>query len=117
MKKFIYVLFMAFLFVSCGESHHQVTGSVDYCFEGDSISYTIPFQEDYYFLKHCKNQGYKAVISVSEDGSELNLYIVGRIGYGHYAQQGYFGPYNLVNAPGKRIVYSNLKYKYTVKVD
>lgn len=114
MKKFICILFMAFLFVSCGESHHQVTGSVDYCFEGDSVTYTIPFQKDYYFLKHCKNQGYKAVIGVSEDGSELDLYIVGKT---HDARQGYLGPYNLVNAPGKRIVYSNLNYKYTVKIN
>ena len=111
MKKFIYILFMAFLFVSCGESHHQITGSVDYCFEGDSITYTIPFQKDYYLNKHCKDQDYKAVISVSEDGSELDLYIVGRI------NKGYFGPYNLVNAPGKRITYSNLNYKYTVKIN
>ena len=50
MKKVIYILFMAFLLVSCGESHHQVTGSVDYCFEGDSITHTIPFQKDYL---HC----------------------------------------------------------------
>jgi hypothetical protein len=112
MKKFIYILFMTFLFVSCGESHHQVSGSVDYRFEGDSITYTIPFQMDYYFNKNAKDQGYKAAVSVSDDGSELNLYIVGRTAY---AQRGYFGPYNLVNAPGKRIVYSNLNYKYTVK--
>lgn len=46
MKKAIYVLFMAFLFVSCGESHHQITGSVDYSFEGDSVIHTIPFQYD-----------------------------------------------------------------------
>ena len=114
MKKFIYVLFMAFLFVSCGESHHQITGSVDYCFEGDSITYTIPFQKDYYFNKFAKDQGYKAVISVSEDGSVLDLYIVGRTGD---AMRGYFGPYNLVTSPGKRIVYSNLNYKYTVKIN
>ena len=113
MRKFIYILFMAFLFVSCGESHHQITGSVDYCFEGDSITHTIPFQKDYYFNKHAKNQGYKAVVSVSEDGSELDLYIVGRTGY---ANQGYFGPYNLVNAPGKVIVCDNLSYKYTVEI-
>lgn len=109
MKKVIYVLFMVFLFVSCGESHHQITGSVDYCFEGDSITYTIPFQKDYYFSKSCKDQGYKAVISVSEDGSKLDLYIVGK-------GNGYFGPYNLVNTPGKCIMYSNLNYKYTVKI-
>lgn len=114
MKKVIYVLFMAFLFVSCGESHHQITGSVDYCFEGDSATYTIPFQKDYYFNKCCKDQGYKAVISVSEDGSELDLYIVGQT---YDASKGYFGPYNLVNAPGKRITYSNLNYKYTVKMN
>ena len=114
MKKFIYVLFMAFLFVSCGESHHQVTGSVDYCFDGDTVTYTVPFQKDYYFNASCKNQGYKAVISVSEDGSELDLYIVGST---PYAEKGYFGPYNLVNAPGKRIAYSNLNYKYTVKIN
>jgi len=119
MKKFVYILFMAFLFVSCGESHHQVTGSVDYCFEGDTVTYTIPFQTDpfqtdYYFKKSCKDQGYKAVISVSEDGSKLDLYILGCTGY---TRQGYLGPYNLVNAPGKRIVYSNLNYKYTVKID
>ena len=114
MKKFIYILFMAFLFVSCGESHHQVTGSVDYCFEGDSVTYTIHFQKDYYYNKSCIDQGYKAVIDVSEDGSELDLYIVGRTAY---ANKGYLGPYNLVNAPGKRITYSNLKYKYTVKIN
>lgn len=114
MKKFIYILFVAFLFVSCGESHHQVTGSVDYCFEGDSVTYTIPFQKDYYFNKHCKDQGLKAVIGVSEDGSTLDLYIVGKT---YHALKGYLGPYNVVNAPGKRIVYSNLNYKYTVKVD
>ena len=114
MKKFIYVLFMAFLFVSCGESHHQITGSVDYRFDGDSITHTIHFQKDYYFNECCEDQGYKAVIGVSEDGSELDLYIVGRT---VDAQQGYFGPYNLVNAPGKRIMYSNLNYKYTVKIN
>ena len=114
MKKVIYVLFMAFLFVSCGESHHQITGSVDYSFEGDSVTYTIPFQKDYYLNEFCKDQGYKAVISVSEDGSELDLYIVGKT---HDASKGYLGPYNLVNAPGKRITYSNLKYKYTVKLN
>lgn len=113
MKKVIYVLFMAFLLVSCGESHHQITGSVDYCFEGDSVTHTIPFQKDYYFNKHVKNRGYKAVISVSEDGSELDLYIVGHTNF----KQGYFGPYNLVNAPGKKITYSNLNYKYTVKIN
>lgn len=114
MKKFIYVLFIAFLLVSCGESHHQVTGSVDYCFEGDSVTYTIPFQKDYYYNSLCKDQGYRAIVGVSEDGSELDLYIVGET---YDAQQGYLGPYNLVNAPGKRIVYSNLKYKYTVKIN
>lgn len=113
LKKFIYVLFMAFLFVSCGESHHQITGSVDYYFEGDTVTYTIPFQKDYYFNDLCKDQGYKAVISVSEDGSELDLYIVGRTSY---VGQGYFGPYNLVNVPGKRIEYTNLKYTYTVEI-
>ena len=102
MKKVIYVLFMAFLFISCGESHHQVTGSVDYCFEGDSVTHTIPFQKDYY------------LVSVSEDSSELDLYIVRGTGY---AWPGYFGPYNLVNAPGKKITYSNLNYKYTVKIN
>ena len=109
MRKFIYILFMAFLFVSCGESHHQITGSVDYCFDGDTITYTIPFQKNYYFNKSSKDMGLKAVVGVSEDGSELDLYIVARTDY--------FGPYNLVNAPGKRIVYSNLKYKYTVKIN
>ena len=113
MKKFIYVLFIAFLFVSCGESHHQVSGSVDYCFEGDSITYTVPFQKDYYFNKSCTDQGYKAVVSVSDDGSGLDLYIVGCT---PYANKGYFGPYNLVNAPGKKIAYSNLEYKYTVEI-
>jgi hypothetical protein len=113
MKKFIYVLFMTFLLISCGESHHQVTGSVDYCFEGDSITNTIHFQKDYYFNGWCKDQGYQAVISVSENGSELDLYIVGRTAY---ALQDYFGPYNLVTAPGKRITYSNLNYKYTVEI-
>lgn len=110
MKKVIYILFMAFLLVSCGESHHQITGSVDYCFEGDSITYTIPFQKDYYFNRGAKDLGYKAVIEVSEDGSELDLYIAGKA-------HGYLGPYNLVNAPGKRIEYSNLNYKYTVKIN
>ncbi len=114
MKKFIYVLFMAFLLVSCGESHHQVTGSVDYWFEGDSVTYTIPFQMDYRFNEFFKDQGYKAIVSVSEDGSELDLYIVGKT---YDALKGYLGPYNLVNAPGKRIVCSNLKYKYTVKIN
>ena len=114
MKKFIYVLFMAFLLVSCGESHHQVTGSVDYCFEGDSITYTIPFQMDYDDADFRKDLGLKAVIGVSEDGSKLDLYIVGRT---YAASKGYLGPYNLVNAPGKRIEYSNLKYKYTVKIN
>ena len=113
MKKFIYVLFAAFLFVSCGESHHQITGSVDYCFEGDSITYTIPFQKDYYLNKlFYKDQVYKAVIGVSEDGSALDLYIVGET---NDALKGYLGPYNLVNAPGKRIMCFNLNYKYTVK--
>lgn len=114
MKKFIYVLFAAFLLVSCGESHHQITGSVDYCFEGDSITYTIPFQKDYYFNRGSKDMGYKAIIGVSEDGSKLDLYIVG-ITYD--ASKGYLGPYNLVSAPGKKIVYSNLNYKYTVKIN
>lgn len=114
MKKVIYILFMAFLFISCGESHHQVTGSVDYCFEGDSVTHTIPFQKDYYYNKSCKDMGCKAVVSVSEDGSELDLYIVRGTGY---AWPGYFGPYNLVNAPGKKITYSNLNYKYTVKIN
>jgi hypothetical protein len=110
MKKFVYILFMAFLLVSCGESHHQVTGSVDYCFEGDSITYTIPFQKDYRFNKGSKDMGYKALIEVSEDSSELDLYITGKT-------HGYLGPYNLVNAPGKKIVYSNLNYKYTVEIN
>lgn len=114
MKKFVYILLVAFLFVSCGESHHQVTGSVDYCFEGDSVTCTIPFQKDYYCNKYYKDLGYKPVIGVSEDGSELDLYIVGHT---VTSKQGYFGPYNLVNAPGKRIVYSNLNYKYTVKIN
>lgn len=114
MRKFIYILFMAFLFVSCGESHHQVTGSVDYCFEGDSVMYTVPFQKDYYFNESCKDMGLKAVVSVSEDGSELDWYIVGRTSFG---EPRYFGPYNLVNAPGRRITYSNLNYKYTVKIN
>lgn len=114
MKKFIYVLFIAFLLVSCGESHHQITGSVDYCFEGDSVTYTIPFQKDYYLNKYAKDQGYRAIVGVSKDGSELDLYIVGKT---YDALKDYLGPYNLVNAPGKRIVYSNLKYKYTVKID
>ena len=105
---------MAFLLVSCGESHHQVTGSVDYCFEGDSITYTVPFQMDYRYAEFCKDQGLKAVIGVSEDGSKLDLYIVGRT---YDASKGYLGPYNLVNAPGKRITYSNLNYKYTVKIN
>ena len=105
---------MAFLFVSCGESHHQVTGSVDYCFEGDSVTYTIPFQKDYCYNKYYKDMGYKALIGVSEDGSELDLYIVGQT---VTSKQGCLGPYNLVNAPGKRIVYSNLNYKYTVKIN
>lgn len=33
MKKLVYILFMAFLFVSCGESHHQVTGFAVYKFD------------------------------------------------------------------------------------
>lgn len=114
MKKFVYILFMAFLLVSCGESHHQITGSVDYCFEGDTVTYTIPFQKDYYFNRGSKDMGYKALIEVSEDSSELDLYIVGRT---YASKQGYFGPYNLVTAPGKRIEYSNLNYKYTVKIN
>ena len=111
MKKFIYILFMAFLFASCGESHLNITGSVDYCFEGDSAIYTIPFQKDYYNIAYTNEKEYKALISVSDDGSELDLYILGCT---PYAVQGYFGPYSLVNAPGKKITYSNLNYKYTV---
>ena len=110
MKKFIYVLFMAFLFASCGESHHQITGSVDYCFEGDSTTYTIPFQKDYYLNEFCKDQGYKAVISVSEDGSELDLYI---IGVTNTDFRGYYGPYNIVKVPYRKIVYTSVEYKYT----
>lgn len=106
MKKIIYVLFMAFLFVSCGESHHQVTGSVDYRFEGDTVTYTVPFQKDYYFNKNCKNLGLKSIVSVSENGSELDLYII--------AVTQYYGPYNIVKVPGRKIVYTDVKYKYTV---
>ena len=113
MKKFIYVLFVAFLFASCGESHHQVIGSVDYCFEGDTVTYTVPFQEDYYFNKHCKDLGLKPIVSVSENGSELDLYIIGAT---HTGCRGY-GPYNIVKAPGRKIVYTDVNYKYTVKIN
>ena len=105
---------MTFLFASCGESHHQITGSVDYHFDGDTNTYTIPFQKDYYFNESFKDMGCKAVIIVSEDSSELDLYIVGET---YDASKGYFGPYNLVKAPGRQITYSNLNYKYTVKIN
>ncbi len=112
MKKFVYILFMAFLLVSCGKSHHQITGSVDYCFEGDSITYTIPFKYDYYYNKLCENMDLKALLSLDNDSSALNVYIVPK--NNKYSSVDY---YNLVSAPGKRIVYSNLNYKYTVKID
>ena len=114
MKKFIYVLFVAFLFASCGESHHQVIGSVDYCFDGDTVTYTVPFQKDYYFNKYCKDQGFKPIVSVSENDSELDLYIIGAT-YTDF--RGYYGPYTIVKAPGRKIVYTNVKYKYTVKIN
>ena len=110
MKKFIYVLFMAFLFASCGESHHQVIGSVDYRFEGDTVTYTVPFQKDYYFNKNCKNLGLKPIVSVSENGSELDLYI---IGVTNTDFRGYYGPYNIVKVPYRKIVYTSVEYKYT----
>ena len=112
MKKFVYVLFMTFLFASCGESHHQVIGSVDYRFEGDTVTYTVPFQKDYYFNTNCKDLCLKPIVSVSENGSELDLYI---IGYTNFI--GYYGPYNIVKVPGHKIVYTNVKYKYTVKIN
>lgn len=113
MKKFVYVLFMAFLFVSCGETHHQVTGNVSYRFEGDSIVSSVIFKQDFYLNGMVKNANFVPVLERSKDSSKVDLYIIGT----YRGNKLCYGPYNLVNAPGKRIVYSDLNYKYTVKIN
>lgn len=107
MKKILLILCMVFLFAACGESHHQIKGTVEYALEGDTVVYVAPFTMDYYFKKSFTDGNFKPVISLDNDSSELNMYIIGV-----YRSR---GPYNIVNVPGKKIVHTGLDYKYTVE--
>ena len=51
MKKILLILCMVFLFAACGESHHQIKGTVEYALEGDTVVYITPFTMDYHFKK------------------------------------------------------------------